>query len=203
MGILVGHDTFRNSSLWGNLESKIMSRLDSRQKSLWNILVFLLRFLALALPFHVLLWINFDAYFLQVFTARSVSVLLSVFNVQHTYFDVYLIVPLENVQWTIEIIKDCVGWKSFLAVCGLVFAVRGVGFQRRLIGVIFALPLIYVGNVVRIFSSIYLTRIFGFESFEVIHGILWQGGMIALILAIWIFWLDRIAGVKSVKVKKR
>ncbi len=194
----MGRDASRNSGLWGHFESGITSRLDSRQKALWNVLVFLLRFLALALPFHVLLWLNFDAHFLQVFTARSVSVLLSVFNVQHTSFDIFLVIPLEDVQWTIEIIKDCVGWKSFLAVCGLVFAVRGVGFQRRIIGVLFALPLIYVGNVVRIFSSIYLTRIFGYASFEVIHGILWQGGMIALILAIWIFWLDRIAGVRKI-----
>lgn len=189
--------------MWGHFESGIISRLDSRQKVLWNVLVFLLRFLALALPFHVLLWLNFDAHLLQVFTAGSVSVMLSVFQVQHTFFDIFLVVPLGDVKWTIEIIKDCVGWKSFLAVSGLVFAVRGVGFQKRLIGVLFAVPLIYAGNVVRIFSSIYLTTVFGFESFEVIHGILWQGGMIALILGIWIFWLDRIAGVKSVNVKKR
>lgn len=153
--------------------------------------------MALALPFHVLLWLNFDAHFLQVFTARSVSLLLSVFDVQHTSFDIFLVVPLEDVQWTIEIIKDCVGWKSFLAVCGLVFAVRGVSFRRRIICVPFALPLIYAGNVVRIFSSIYLTRIFGYESFDIIHGILWQGGMIALILAIWLFWLEKIADIEN------
>ena len=191
------------SGLWDHFESGITTRLDSRQKVLWNILVFLLRFLTLAVPFHILLWLNFDAHFLQVFTAASVSALLSVFQVHHTYYDIFLLVPLGDVQWTVEIIKDCVGWKSFLAVCGLVFAVRGVVLQKRIIGVLFALPLIYAGNIVRIFSSIYLTRIFGYESFDIIHGVLWQGGMMALILAIWMFWLDRIAGVQNQDRRKR
>jgi len=189
--------------MWNRFESGITEKLDTKQKKMWDILIFLARFMALAIPFHLILWTNFDAISLQVLTAKSVSFLLSAFMIPHSNIDIYLAVPIGNATWTIEIIKDCVGWKSFLAVCGLIFAMRGVSAKARLAGILLALPLIYLGNIIRIFSSIYLTLIFGYESFDIIHGILWQGGMIALILAIWLFWLDNIAGIKNTNIRKR
>ncbi len=191
---------------WDAFEHRLVSRFTSDQKKLWNILVFMLRFLILAIPLHVLLWLNFDAHALQVITANSVAFLLSLAGVTYEIVDVFLLVDCASFVWTIEIIKDCVGWKSFMAVFGLMFAVRKVTFRKRMIGILIALPLIFAGNTFRIFTSIYLSIVFGYEWFDFIHNVLWQGGLIALVIAIWWVWLEKVAdvgGKGSRKERKR
>ncbi|RLG13509.1 MAG: hypothetical protein DRN71_04685 [Candidatus Nanohalarchaeota archaeon] len=180
---------------WDAFERGLVCRFSSGQKKLWDILVFLVRFLILAIPLHVLLWLNFDAHVLQVATVSSVAFLLSLAGVPYEVVDVFLLVDCNSFVWTIEIIKDCVGWKSFMAVSGLMFAVRKVALSRRMIGVLAALPLIYAGNVFRIFTSIYLSIVFGYEWFDFIHSVLWQGGLIALVIVIWWVWLEKVADV--------
>ncbi|MFH1127178.1 MAG: archaeosortase/exosortase family protein [archaeon] len=179
--------------MWDRFETKVVFSLDSKQRRLWEVFVFLMRFLILAVPLHVLLWLNFDAYLLQIWTAKIVSFFLYAAGVAHETAGIFLFVPLGSLQWTIEIIKDCVGWKSFMAVSGLMFAVRKVRLEKRIAGVLVAAPIIYFGNAFRIFSSIYLTRIFGFEWFDFIHGFLWQWGLIALVILIWWVWLEKFA----------
>jgi len=180
---------------WDAFERRLISGFSSTQMKLWSVLVFMLRFLVLAIPLHMLLWLNFDAHLLQVVTVNSVAFLLSLAGVSYEVVDVFLLVDCGSFVWAIEIIKDCVGWKSFMAVCGLIFAVRNVALKRRMIGVLAALPLIYVGNAFRIFTSIYLSIVFGYEWFDFIHNVLWQGGLIALVIAIWWVWLEKVADV--------
>ncbi len=191
-------------NIWDRFEADLTSRLDPGQKKLWNIFIFLLRFLVLAIPLHVLLWLNFDAHILQVVTVNSVSFLLSQFSVSHRVIDVFLIVYFGSVPWTIEIIKDCVGWKSFMAVCALIFAVRKVSAKKRIKGILIAAPIIFIGNIFRIFTSIYLSVTFGYKWFDFIHNFLWQWGLIALVIVIWWVWLEKIAdaGNKSITKKK-
>ncbi len=191
-------------NIWDRFEADLTSRLDPGQKKLWNIFIFLLRFLVLAIPLHVLLWLNFDAHMLQVVTVNSVSFLLSLFNVTHRVIDVFLIVDPGSVPWTIEIIKDCVGWKSFMAVCALIFAVRKVSAKKRIKGILIAAPIIFAGNIFRIFTSIYLSVTFGYKWFDFIHNILWQWGLIALVILIWWVWLEKIADIGTkTRTKKK
>lgn len=191
------------NALWDRFEADLVSKFDANQRKLWDVFIFLLRFLILAIPLHVLLWINFDAYTLQVITARSVSFLLSLAGVVHVVSSTFIKIQTGITLWTIEIIKDCVGWKSFMAVTGLIFAVRKVSLDKRIVGVMIAAPIIYIGNSFRIFSSIYLSLLFGVEWFEFIHGVLWQWGLIALVIAIWWIWLVKIADVGKMTHKRK
>lgn len=188
---------------WDAFERRLISGFSSAQMKLWNVLVFLLRFLVLAIPLHILLWLNFDAHVLQVVTVNSVAFLLSLAGVSYEVMDVFLLVDCGSFVWTIEIIKDCVGWKSFMAVSGLMFAVRKVALRRRMIGILAAMPLIYIGNTFRIFTSIYLSILFGYEWFDFIHNVLWQGGLIALVIAIWWVWLEKVADVGNGDSKRK
>ena len=183
----------RIERLWDVFERGLVTRFSSGQMKLWNVLVFLVRFLVLALPLHMLLWLNFDAHVLQVVTVNSVAFLLSLAGVSYEVVDVFLLVDCGSFVWTIEIIKDCVGWKSFMAVSGLMFAVRKVKLKKRVWGIFVALPLIFVGNAFRIFTSIYFSIVFGYEWFDFIHNVLWQGGLIALVIIIWWVWLEKVA----------
>lgn len=177
---------------WAPLERRITKKFTSSQRILWDAFVFLLRFLALAIPFNLLLWSNFDAYHIQVFVARAVSYLLEVSGVGVVQADNFIYIR-SPIVWTIEIIKDCVGWKSFLALCGLVFAVRGVHLKKRIIGMAAGLPVIFFGNIFRIYTSLYAGVVLGTDKFPVIHEFLWQAGMMALIICAWIVWMKYYA----------
>ena len=176
---------------WRSFENRAVKNFTPFQLRLWEIVVFLSRFLLLAIPFHMILWTGFDAEPLQQLTASSVGAMLSLCGVEASVDG--SLIDIIGAGWGIEIIKDCVGWKSYLALAGLMFAVRGVALRKRLVGTIAALPVIYIGNTFRIFSSIYLGLIFGTEHFAFVHDILWQGGLIALVLCSWLVWLNEYA----------
>ncbi len=173
---------------WALFEKKTTKKFTPFQVRLWNTLVFLSRFTVLALPFHLILWTNFDAFFLQVLVAKGVFYLLSfsgVFVIQADNF-LYVQAPF---LWTIEIIKDCVGWKSFLAFSGLVFAVRAVRLKTRVLGLIAGAHVIFFGNIIRIYTSVYASMILGTEAFSFIHDVLWQWGLITIVLLAWLCWM--------------
>ncbi|MCK5474082.1 MAG: exosortase/archaeosortase family protein [Candidatus Aenigmarchaeota archaeon] len=175
------------SKYWNSFEKKATKKFTATQARLWEALVFVARFMLLALPFYFVLWINFDAYFLQVLTAKTVAYLLGILNVVVELQGHILYIP--QAEWTVEIIKDCVGWKSVMALWGLIFATRNIAFKKRIYGVVLGIPLIFAGNVIRIASSIWLSIVFGLDKFSIIHDMLWQWGLIALVLGIWWFWV--------------
>ncbi|NOR84803.1 hypothetical protein GQ473_01680 [archaeon] len=152
-------------------------------------LIFISRFLLLALPFYFILWLNFDAYPLQLLTANAVSFILTILNVEYELNGHLIFIP--SVLWTIEIIKDCVGWKSLMALWGLIFATRGICYKTKVYGALAGIPLIFIGNAIRIASSIWLAIMFGLDKFTFIHDFLWQWGLIALVLGIWWVWLGK------------
>lgn len=51
---------------------------------------------------------------------------------------------------TVEVIKDCVGWKSMLALFGLIFATPDVDMRKRIIGFALGAPFIFAANIFRI-----------------------------------------------------
>ena len=173
---------------WALFEKKTTKKFTPFQVRLWNVLVFLSRFTVLALPFHLILWTNFDAYFLQVIVAKGVFYLLSFSGVLVTQADNFLYVQAPFL-WAVEIIKDCVGWKSFLAFSGLVFAVRAASVKTRIMGLVAGACVIFFGNIIRIYTSVYAGLIFGTETFPLIHDVLWQWGLMMIVLVAWLCWM--------------
>ena len=188
---MVAKKTFfsRINSKWDIFEKRITYGFTKFQLKLWDMLIFVSRFLVLALPFYFVLWLNFDAYPLQLMTAKAVSFLLTFLGVGYELNGHFIFIP--SVLWTIEIIKDCVGWKSLMALWGLMFATRGVFYKKTIYGALAGIPLIFVGNAVRIASSVWLAIMFGLDKFTFIHDFLWQWGLIALVLGIWWIWLKK------------
>ena len=187
---MVAKKTFfsRLDSKWNKFERRITHNFTEFQLKLWDMLVFITRFLVLALPFYFVLWINFNAYPLQLLTAKTVSYVLGLLSVGHELNGYFIYIP--SFLWTIEIIKDCVGWKSVMALWGLIFATRKISYNKKIYGALVGVPLIFIGNIVRISSSVWLSTMFGLDKFEFIHDILWQWGLIALVLGIWWVWIN-------------
>lgn len=182
----------RFADTWVAFERRATKNFSPTQKKMWGMLVFLLRFTALAAPLHFLIWLNFDATAVQLVTARATAWLLSLFPVEFSRQGILFLVTTPSGLLGVEIVKDCVGWKAALALFGLVFAVRGVVIRQRLLALVFGLPVIFAGNVVRLATTMALPAIYGLEIFDVIHSFLWQWGLVLLILAVWAIWLVRL-----------
>ncbi len=159
------------------------------QKKLWAIFIFLTRFLVLSLPLHFLLWINFDATSLQIFVAKAVEKMLELSGIEAARNGTFLLMSTKTGALSVEIIKDCVGWKSVLALFGLIFATPGVTLKRRMLGLIAGAPIIFLGNLLRIYATIAVTVYNGLEAWEITHTFLWQEGLIILVIVTWYFWL--------------
>ena len=158
------------------------------QKQLWQILVFLVRFNILAIPLYFFLIFPFDTFAIQAFTAKIIAAMLSLSGVSVAVVDgITFYLPAHN--WYIQIIKDCIGWKSMLALFGMIFAVRGIGIKKRLYGMLAGVPLIFALNLIRIYSSILITTKVGIMHYYLIHDFLWQFGLVAVVLGIWWGWM--------------
>ncbi|VVB59955.1 Transmembrane exosortase (Exosortase_EpsH) [uncultured archaeon] len=159
------------------------------QKKLWNILIFLTRFLVLSLPLHFLLWVNFDAASVQLFVAKAVEKMLLSSGIEAVRNGTFLVMSTKTGALSVEIIKDCVGWKSVLALFGLIFATPGVTLKKRMLGLLAGVPIIFLGNLLRIYATIVVTVYNGLEVWEITHTFLWQEGLIVLVIITWYFWL--------------
>lgn len=164
-----------------------------RQKKLYSIFIFLAKFALLSLPLHFLLWLNFDATPVQEFVAQAVNRMLSLSGVAAVQSGATLAVQTVNGPLLVEIIKDCVGWKSMLALFGLIFATPKIAMIKRIIGLLVGAPAIFVLNLVRIWSTIYITAIKGYSFWGITHTFLWQEGLILAVLAVWWVWMKRYA----------
>lgn len=174
---------------WDSLEKKVLKRLDSRQKKMWNAFIFLVKFNLLALPLHFLLWSGFDATALQEWTAMMVAPVIRALGPGVTRESFILVIKSGENVFMGRVIKDCVGWKSVLALSGLAFAVRDVKLKRKLRFLAWGIPVLLAGNVLRLATTFYAGAVYGPEAFALVHEALWQWGLIGLILALWYCWL--------------
>ena len=171
------------------LQAKFLKKIKTPfQKKLLKVFVFLVKFAALSLPLHFLLWVNFDATQIQVFVADAVKKLLVSSGVSVSQNGLILSMATKTGPLNVEIIKDCVGWKSVLALFALIFATPNIEMKKRLLGIAAGVPVIFIGNILRIYATIFVTVKGGLELWEVTHTYLWQEGLILLVIATWYIW---------------
>lgn len=176
-------------------------KLTPQQKRLWHTLLFLIRFLILVIPLYIILIFQISLLPLQFIVADHASLLLKFFGFEVVQEELILKVGTEPFIFYIG--EDCVGWKSMLCYFALIFAVLGVSLRKRLIGLLAGLPLIYLGNLARIFLVVLVQQVYGYSAAMFIHDWLWQAGLIALILILWIIWLSWIKRIKFPKLRLR
>jgi len=157
------------------------------------IFIFLVKFALLSLPLHFLLWLNFDARPVQEFVAHAVNQMLSLSGIASVQNGATLAVQTVSGPLLVEIIKDCVGWKSMLALFGLISATPKIAMRKRIIGLLVGAPAIFLLNLVRIWSTIYITAIKGYSFWEITHTFLWQEGLMLAVLGVWWVWMKRYA----------
>jgi exosortase/archaeosortase family protein len=156
------------------------------QARMMRILNFLLRVSVLSVPLYLIIWLGVDLTVVQLAVASHSSWFLSLMGYQ---------VVQEGLSLTMGngfkffIIADCTGWKSLLFLFALLFAVPGVKYRKRLIGLAIGIPLIWLGNLLRIAGVVFAQGIWGTGFALVLHDWLFQLWMTVLVLGAWVFWL--------------
>ncbi len=165
-----------------------IKRLTREQKKLWKTLQFVLRFTLLSIPLYLVLWLNLSMLPAQHLVADHATWALSALSFTVTKSDLILGAGAEK-PFLFYIGPDCIGWKSMLCFIALVFASLGVRMRKRILGIVFGIPAIYLGNLARIIIVVLIERSYGLEAALVFHDWLWQAGLMALVLSAWLIWL--------------
>jgi exosortase/archaeosortase family protein len=171
-------------------------KLTKTQKRFWKTFVFLLRLLILSIPLYVILIFNVDLYALQYSVTANTLWILRGVGYQVVQEGAALTVGAENPFFFI-ISPDSTGWKSMLFLFALIFAVPGVVLKKRVFGLVFGIPLIWIGNLTRVLAIVFIERGYGFEAAMLAHDYLWRLGLISLVLVLWLLWYFKIAKVRK------
>ncbi|NIO20380.1 MAG: hypothetical protein GTN76_06475 [Candidatus Aenigmarchaeota archaeon] len=170
-------------------------KFSGEQKRLWETFLFLIKILVFAVPLYLILTFQGILYPLQELVSHNVYLVLNSLGFQVAR-DGFLINIQGGNPFVFLISEDCTGWKSMLFLTALIIAVPSVKWRKRGIGLVFGIPLIYMGNLLRILIIVHIEQVYGLELANLIHDYLWQAGLISLVLVIWVAWLIWLGKVK-------
>jgi exosortase/archaeosortase family protein len=175
----------------GFLDFKFTKKLNPAQKRMWNITVFLLRVIVFSVPLYLLISFSSALFPLQVVVASQVAWILQAmgFTVTQVYTGVTVYSGASDSGFLFLIDPDCTAWKSMLFAFALIFAVPRVKYRKRLYGLVFAIPVIWLVNLFRIVGSVLIEQSHGLQTALFVHDVMWQFGLIALVLVVWGIWL--------------
>lgn len=169
-------------------------RRDRRNKRLEETLFFLLRLLLLSLPLYLILSFGTGLGWLQVAVADQSNFILTLMG-----FEVKQELSMLSVSgkdggepFVFVISPDSTAWKSMLFLWALMFAVPKVKMRYRAIGTAIGVAALWIFNLARVVSIVLAEATWGLETALFIHDVLWQIGLTAAVLIIWMIWMTRI-----------
>jgi exosortase/archaeosortase family protein len=158
--------------------------LEGRDQRLWEVFLFLVRFTVLAAPLYLLLWNDWNPIWLREMNAAVGSNVLSLLDLDVVHSGSFI----GTGQFSVDVSTDSTGWKSFLALVGLMLATREEALTKKLYGILLALVIVFAGNITRLVSMVYAVVVWGVD-YQLIHTFFWRWGLTALVLVSWIAWL--------------
>jgi len=181
---------------------KIIEKLKKFEKSINKsdrkklyILVFLLRFLVLAVPLYWFMESSISIYYYELFQTHQVKFILDAFSVNSSIGKTYslenaLLTPtIETSDYIIGIDRACTGYRSMFALFSLILALPKIKWSKRLKGIFFGFAVLYLSNIIRISTTILLGLKYGEAVFNFAHTVLWREGLIILVLILWVLWI--------------
>ncbi len=167
--------------------------LAPQQKRMLSLLIFLLRLLVFSVPFYALLTLSstYSLFLpLQLFVASHTSLILNSIGISASQAGTLLIAsPGTPSEFRFVIDRDCTGWKSLVLLSALIMAVPSVKPDRRALGILAGAVIIWSVNLLRITSAVVVQQSLGREAAFFVHDVLWQFGLTATLLSVWLLWL--------------
>ena len=148
----------------------------------------MIKFNLLLIPFYAIIYFDVNFYPLQIAFADFLASILKSMGYQVITSEFFLF--LGDIQYPIDISRDCIGWKSAYSLFALVFATRGL-IKDKLKFLIVWIPVLLVVNIFRVLITMLVGLNFGFQYVEFIHTFLWQEVMIIVLLLVWYVWLRK------------
>ncbi len=152
-----------------------------------QILVLMLDFVLtlnlLSFPLYFLIFFNIQFQFFKQLVALLSSYLLNLIGLRAMAIDNFIITN----GYFYEVSWDSTGWKSMYTFFSLVLSLP-VFFKRKVKFLIFGLALIFLFNLARIVSTIYLSSQ-KIVSFDFLHTFLWREVSLLFILILWFIFL--------------
>jgi exosortase/archaeosortase family protein len=165
------------------------TELTKGQKRMWNVLEFLIRLLILSIPVYLILILAVDLSPLQNAVASHSASLLKALGYNVFQDGYHIIVGTVQDPFYFMINEDCTGWKSMLFLFALIFAVPRIAMKKRVLGLVIGLPIIWVGNLMRVLGVVMAEAAWGLDFALALHDYGYRLGLVALVLIIWIVWL--------------
>lgn len=157
-----------------------------KKKIVKDVLVFLIKFNLLLIPFYAIIYFDVSFYPLQTAFTNFMAFILKFMGYQVSTSEFFLF--LGRNQYPIDISRDCIGWKSAYSLFALVFATTGL-LKDKLRFIAVWIPILFVVNIFRVLITMLVGLNFGFQYVEFIHTFLWQEVMIVALLLVWYVWL--------------
>lgn len=172
-----------------------MGKQPQKKKIIKEVLVFLLKFNLLLIPFYAIILLDIDFYPAQELFAEFIGSILRLLGYSAAVSDFFIYVE----DLPIDISRDCLGWKSAYSVFALVLASPGkLKDKLKFLGL--WIPALLVVNIFRVLITIVVGLEFGVRYLEFFHRFLWQEVMIVAIIVVWYLWLRK---VKKLNKKKQ
>ncbi len=92
----------------------------------------------------------------------------------------------------IDVVPECVGWIGMFAIIALIIAYPDAKKQEKFLGVIMAVPLIHIMNIIRLSTTVYAGWAHGIKFLDIVHDFLWRTLLIIWALFLWIIWIKFI-----------
>ena len=121
----------------------------------------------------------------QEITATHTAALLNTLGTHTVQHGTILIIGTTTAQ----VIPECVGAYSLLAVIALIIATPERSIKQKLTGALIAVPALHSINTARLATSFYTAHIAGISTYNFVHDWLWNSTLTISALALWAIWL--------------
>ena len=137
---------------------------------------------------YVLLTANFYSLveFMMTGTSQIVGFLMGIFSSDITASGKLI----SYGSFSVKIIEECTGIYEVLIFISAVMAFP-TSLRKKLIGLSFGIPVMYLFNVLRIIALILVGR-YWYNAFDFMHLYFWQVTLILMITSVWVFWIIKV-----------
>ena len=129
---------------------------------------------------------------LQDFTAGATAFFVNLFGGEAEVDGAVILSPSSN---PLEIIPECLGIISMAIFVSAVLAYP-CRIKQKMVGMAIGILALYVLNLVRTVSLFYINSHFP-DFLDTAHVLIWQSLMILAALALWLFWVEKLARVST------
>lgn len=184
--------------------SKFKDTLSERNKKLFSILMFLIKFGVASIPLYLIYFSNINFKLLEYSEAILANSILQILGIQTELLEVispdtgFKIPAIKIGNVMIGIDRPCTGYRSYFALLGLIFATPGVEVKRKIRGALYGAVSIYFINLLRLLITSLIGKYYS-KSLKWVDSILWGWGLIFVVFGVWLAWYKDLKLLSKLK----